>query len=86
MKKRLTLQSTKLAITYHQEKKFFHLHRKKEGKLNYSVLEHFHQAEKFLDLLQNRQKGLDYKSIRKEISFSKRNEIWIGKGRSLGVF
>lgn len=37
-----------------------------------------------MKFLQNRENGLDFKKIKKEISFSKRNELWIGKGRTLG--
>lgn len=40
------------------------------------------QAEKFMQILH--EKKFTEKSLKKEISFSKRNEIWVGEGRSRG--
>ena len=40
------------------------------------------QAEKLLSILQK--ENLDYKALKKKISFAGRNELWIGQGRTLG--
>ena len=40
------------------------------------------QAEKVLAFLQK--ENLDYKALKKKISFAGRNELWVGQGRKLG--
>lgn len=72
------------SIVYHRLKEdFFISTEKSEDETELFNFRYFSQAERFLDELQNREKDLDWISIKKEVSFSGRNEIWIGKGRTL---
>lgn len=72
-------------VVYNLDNEQFSLSvKKQENEVKLFGFKYFSQAEKFLTMLQKRDKGLNYPAIKKEISFSKRNEIWIGKGRTLG--
>lgn len=71
-------------VYHHQKEDFFISTKRSQDEVKLFNFKYFSQAERFLDELQNREKGLDWVSIKKEISFSGRNEIWIGKGRTLG--
>lgn len=83
--KNIKKQSRKpFSIIFHQKKEDFFISTKKnEDEVQLFHFKYFSQAERFLDFLQTRENGLDWVSIKKEISFSGRNELWIGKGRSL---
>lgn len=72
-------------IVFNEESKEFSISTKKQKEdIRLFGFKSYSQAEIFLKFLQNRESGLDFKKIKKEISFSKRNELWIGKGRTLG--
>lgn len=72
-------------IVFNEESKEFSISTKKQKEnIRLFGFKSYFQAEIFLKFLQNRENGLDFKKIKKEISFSKRNELWIGKGRTLG--
>lgn len=66
---------------YCQDGKFLIATPKKKVKKLFSF-KYFIQAEKFLELLM--EKNWDENSIKKELSLSKRNEIWVSKGRTRG--
>lgn len=89
----LILQEKKIVKKYPQ-KLFSIVFNKKKGKFSITTqrnadevglfrFRYFSQAERFFDFLQTKEGGLDWSSIKKDISFSGRNEIWIGKGRAV---
>lgn len=72
-------------IVYVEDKREFSISTKKNlNEIRLFGFKYFSQAEKFLAMLQSREKGLKYPNIKKEVSFAKRNEIWIGQGRTMG--
>ena len=56
--------------------------KKKENETDLFNFKYPSQAEKLLSILQK--ENLDYKALKKKISFAGRNELWIGQGRTLG--
>lgn len=72
-------------ITYNKNRgEFFISTEKLENEERLLGFRSYVQAENFLNHLQNRYEKLDCQKLKKEISFSQRNEIWVGKGRYLG--
>ena len=81
--KGLKKQSRKpFSIVYNKEKKLLISSKKNENEIKLFNFKYFSQAEHFLNYLQKQ--NLNLSTIKKEISFSGRNEIWISKGRTLG--
>ena len=81
--KGLKKQSRKpFSIVYNKEKKLLISSKKNENEIKLFNFKYFSQAEHFLNYLQKQ--NLNLSTIKKEISFSGRNEIWINKGRTLG--
>lgn len=56
--------------------------KKNEGETDLFNFKYPSQAEKLLSILQK--ENLDYKALKKKISFAGRNELWVGQGRKLG--
>ena len=81
--KGLKKQSRKpFSIVYNKEKNLLISSKKNENEIKLFNFKYFSQAEYFLNYLQKQ--NLNLSTIKKEISFSGRNEIWISKGRTLG--
>ncbi|MDO4762997.1 MAG: 3'-5' exonuclease [Flavobacteriaceae bacterium] len=71
-------------IVYSQSLEDFIITTKRnDDELPFFKFKYFAQAERFLDFLQNAGK-LNSKTLKKDVSFAKRNELWVGKGRALG--
>lgn len=72
-------------IVYDEEQQdFFISTKKRTEQKTLFAFRYLSQAERFVDFLSKRDESLDYLELKKEISFSQRNELWIGTGRTLG--